>query len=482
MSRASGGGVSSAQLWVDNTTGGSCTRAASGQPYSHAVSCSSFQAAYSAASTGDTIGVACSGSSSCTYNDQALTSNNAGLTGYVTFEPESGVTPQLGCYTTLADDGSIYRHGDATINVADNSCWSGAPTPYSVNMNVGETTPSSCTGTNGTTQFTGCTGGTGTVGTGNEFEYPETVYRPGRIQAFVSWVEFNGLNIMELDANSSSNHVTFTNGSMLAWSISGSNDVNVTFSQIGPFQNGRANAGPHMGATNIIFDHDTFQSINAAGDATSGTFSNYHGESFYVGYGDHLTISNSWFINYAEYAIFISPGQEPTHGTQQWMFDHVEIVNNFFGAANTKFGASAAFGSYNGTNIGSNWSPNLGLENWTIEYNTFDFTGSTLWTNYPGGIHNIVARGNYGLKGWSTSCGAATTWDDDVWTTTGCTGDRAAGALDVVSTSTTNPDLHLVAGASAIGEGDSASFPATDIDGGTRTSPPDAGGDQYGSP
>jgi hypothetical protein len=42
-------------------------------------------------------------------------------------------------------------------------------------------------------------------------------------------------------------------------------------------------------------------------------------------------------------------------------------------------------------------------------------------------------------------------------------------------------NLHLQAGSPAIGRGDASKFPSTDFDGQTRTSPPDAGADEYGA-
>ena len=67
-----------ANLWVDGN-GGSCTRQASASSYSDAQACGSFQAAYSAAQCGDTVGVQpgtyaaqsiSSGSKSCTSSTQ----------------------------------------------------------------------------------------------------------------------------------------------------------------------------------------------------------------------------------------------------------------------------------------------------------------------------------------------------------------------------------------------------------------------------
>ena len=44
------------------------------------------------------------------------------------------------------------------------------------------------------------------------------------------------------------------------------------------------------------------------------------------------------------------------------------------------------------------------------------------------------------------------------------------------------PDLHLASGSTiAAGAGNPSNYPSTDIDGQTRTSPPDAGADQYGA-
>jgi hypothetical protein len=69
-----------------------------------------------------------------------------------------------------------------------------------------------------------------------------------------------------------------------------------------------------------------------------------------------------------------------------------------------------------------------------------------------------------------------------VWTAAKCsTTDITADPAFVQSTGGPNMNLHLKAGSPAIGRGDASKFPSTDFDGQTRTSPPDAGADEYGT-
>jgi chitodextrinase len=77
-----------ANLWVD-TNGGSCSRQATAGAYADASACSSFQAAYTAAQCGDTVGVRAgsygsqsisSGAKSCTSTTQVLITSAPGAT------------------------------------------------------------------------------------------------------------------------------------------------------------------------------------------------------------------------------------------------------------------------------------------------------------------------------------------------------------------------------------------------------------------
>lgn len=73
-----GGGTSTlANLWIVNAGAGTCTRSASAVAYSVGTSCSSFDAAYRAASKGDTVNVVCSGNGSCSYPSQLLALSSA---------------------------------------------------------------------------------------------------------------------------------------------------------------------------------------------------------------------------------------------------------------------------------------------------------------------------------------------------------------------------------------------------------------------
>lgn len=93
-----GGGSSTGNVFIE-TNGGSCTRSASLVSYVDANACGSLDAAYQAASLGDTVLI-----ESGTYASQSINSTSkvsgacdgytvgAALTGCVTFQPDSGAT------------------------------------------------------------------------------------------------------------------------------------------------------------------------------------------------------------------------------------------------------------------------------------------------------------------------------------------------------------------------------------------------------
>lgn len=79
-------GPGTANLWVD-TNGGTCTRQATAATYVDAAACSSFNVAYQAAASGDTVRVKAGG-----YGSQTITVASPNKTSAVTIRPEDDST------------------------------------------------------------------------------------------------------------------------------------------------------------------------------------------------------------------------------------------------------------------------------------------------------------------------------------------------------------------------------------------------------
>ena len=78
------------------------------------------------------------------------------------------------------------------------------------------------------------------------------------------------------------------------------------------------------------------------------------------------------------------------------------------------------------------------------------------------------------------ACYSNVTFDHNVWDGAACSDTDTNAPSDFVDPA--NSDLHLKTGAAAIGHGDPAQYPSTDIDGQTRpiAGAPDAGADEAG--
>jgi hypothetical protein len=152
---------------------------------------------------------------------------------------------------------------------------------------------------------------------------------------------------------------------------------------------------------------------------------------------------------------------------------NVTIENNWFGDCDTPGDNATCYNSVivdRGT-----------MENIVVRYNSFA-------TNVNGGGFRSTGTSPssivyvYGNAGEGPSCDEpGTTYDHNVWSNAKCSSTDVQADPGFVKSSGADFNLHLSsANSPAIGKGDSSRFPSTDFDGQTRTSPPDAGADEYG--
>lgn len=124
-----------ANLWVD-TDGGSCTRSRSPAAYSDAAACASMNAAYQAASLGDTVTITCPGST-CTYSTQTIV-EDAGKSGtsvstHVLFNIAAGKTVTIRGINLGTGDTTGGTDGPDHITINGGGDWHNS-TPYRLVM------------------------------------------------------------------------------------------------------------------------------------------------------------------------------------------------------------------------------------------------------------------------------------------------------------------------------------------------------------
>lgn len=175
-----------------------------------------------------------------------------------------------------------------------------------------------------------------------------------------------------------------------------------------------------------------------------------------------LVLRGNRFVNCEAFdVLFTASGDAPTPA-------HVVVENNFFSCCRTGFYALA---------LGD--TPGALYRDFLIRHNSSDnsFTVGAGTTDARSRIRFIA---NVGPSFNPALCGLpGVTWDHNVW----ASGTRC-GPHDLIAPSgfadPARHDLHLTAGAAAIGHGDPGGAPPRDIDGDPRGSgrPPDAGADQ----
>lgn len=222
--------------------------------------------------------------------------------------------------------------------------------------------------------------------------------------------------------------------------------------------------GPNDAGDYMNWITEPYQSSDPAQDVTLDgvTFHDFtkhnagsHVDCLGIGNSDRLTIRNSRFYTCAHFAII--PGRDPSGGYAR----HLTIENNFIQCCDPSGGGFYSIG------LGD-------VSDATIRFNSISGQG----IGFLGGADirtvidsNVIDHNN------AANCGSAT-WTYNVVGDNACGGSNRVGASSFAGPPT---DLHLRAGAAALGFGNPSSFPATDIDGQARVSPPDAGADQSGS-
>ena len=151
----------------------------------------------------------------------------------------------------------------------------------------------------------------------------------------------------------------------------------------------------------------------------------------------------------------------------------VQIQNNMFGDCRTAGGYSNCVNSL----ILDVRSP--GLANVTVRYNAFAVNQQPMRVSGGTSAQNIQVYGNAGEGPGCDNPNGAVSYGYNVWDDAKCAStDMTSDPKFVSNGSGSGFDLHLQSGSPAIGKGDPTRYPASDADGDTRTTPPDAGADQ----
>lgn len=391
-----------ANLWVA-TSPGTCTRSASQVPYTASTACSSFAAAWGAASAGDTILVRAG-----TYPAQTIAKPDKSGTTVTTFGAENGTGVTVASLYISASyvevDNIALTYDSTSVNPGGINIGDGAQSDTSYTTHV--------TVKNGTAQ---------------------TVFIVGQ------YITLLGGSYGNYDPCQSSSSQEDT---IDVW----------------------CNNACSMESRYITFDGVTIHDNTDHGNTCSGLpGSGRHIDGAQFLGGTNITIRNSSFYNNATSNIMARPYMGAALGN--WT-----VENNFMGAT---------IDGGNGLCLGATTDDTLTGTN-LVRYNTMEQDMVNI------GAGTIAIYGNI-LNNNSGLCVAHGTWSYNVFdgSYSGCgTNSKHASALFVSNPSASfrgpAPDLHLVSNSTAAhAAGDPSNYPATDIDGQVRISPPDAGADQY---
>jgi hypothetical protein len=479
-----GDGGATANLWVD-TTGGTCTRSASPAAYSDAAACATFDAAYDAASGGDSVMVKAG-----SYDPQGITGTKASL---VTILPATGETVTVGGWAHLGTtatyvEGTSYTldlvGGDTTGNFpSTTSCPdTGAGTCYVINLGISFF---ECTGKT-STSLTGCRAGS--AGGLNPYKY----YDGADIQPSPTIVSATNVELRDMRVNDSvltGTGVTLRRVVGHRWYIDGgASNVSLIGGTYGDTTSGLVNsAGRSSTPTTVLIDGVTFQNMDARDAGGTPPSGDAHGECLHYGATNGLTIKNNIFKGCAVYNLsFFNLGGAG-------IANNVTVENNFFDCPTNM--ASPGNGAAPVRCLGGSGAA-VSLNNTTTTAVTYTFRNNSLADGGflvlelggSGSFTGTTLIGNLGERGYDACNFSGVTCSYNVWERTfDCPGSNETNATCATNispnyVSDTTADLHLVNGAAAEAKGSPSSCPTTDIDAEARPQPGattcDAGADE----
>jgi Big-like domain-containing protein len=202
--------------------------------------------------------------------------------------------------------------------------------------------------------------------------------------------------------------------------------------------------------TNITFDGVYFH------DATRRSDPSAHTDCLQFGGARNVTIANSTFVRCETESVFV----RSWFGNASLSSNFV-VENNFFGATNVGY-YTLIFADANG------------MTNALVRYNSFAQAPRTDAANNIRFVANVGPLSDY-------ACVRGVDYEYNVWSDAKCSSTDIQAPSGFVDASKAANDLHLRAGAAAIGKGSPSEAPAADIDGQPRPQPPsraDAGADQ----
>jgi chitodextrinase len=230
--------------------------------------------------------------------------------------------------------------------------------------------------------------------------------------------------------------------SSAGFEISGADSVSVIGGSYGPVF-GTLGAAPYNhvggGSTNTLIDGVYFHDFTRSS-------SDVHMECLHVSSADGLTIRNSRFFNCAVFDIFLTYWSGP-------VTRNITIENNFFDRSRDLNGACCGYYAVQ-SHLDGTYS-NLLIRN----------NSSTMAFLIVGNLSNTRMVGNVGPY-YQNDCQPNITYSHNVWQGAACGSTDVNAASGFVNPGTL--DLHLLPGSAAIGRGDPANYPGTDIDGDAR--------------
>lgn len=273
----------------------------------------------------------------------------------------------------------------------------------------------------------------------------------GRLAVYGSHIEIRGLRAHDWYLRTPADDIVLRDVDVAIFAIVSATNVSILGGDVGPAKNGDPQIGQYKGPTptGILIDgvhfHDFLKSDPSA-----------HTECLQFAAGIDVTIRNSRFERCSDHSILVKPDQGPIR-------DFL-IENNWF--AHTLAGHySLRLGG-----VGGRTCDNVLVRN--------NSALQEMYSNCDARNVRFVANVQPTMRKFACSSSHGAVWDWNVYGS-----GVPCGPNDVVApVGFRDPDrfdLHLVPGAAAIGRGDPASVPGSDLDGDPRPlGRPDAGADE----
>lgn len=432
-----------------------------------------------------------------TYSaSQSLDKAGGTRTGTVTFRPAAGATVNVGVVATLNGTQTwtldSVANDAVTVNMV-NGTTADFPTGTScapvsspcADMYAGKVLLRCPSATRTSTGWTGCNLADAAGATPVTFYTGAEIVSTGAVFVSQDFVKIKDINLVKWTVHNGPHDVTIENSTTKYFEVNETSGLTVKggrygnttscFSSAGEFGNSLPGG---VRGSGVVFDGVTLENVDTSNYGGS-TATGCHQELVKLYPTNGVTFKNCVLTHAGPQLVFIE--ELGGRGTDNLTFENCFIDIPWSDGNGTAQGGWSRTGSLNQCIWVKAFTGVASYSNINFRNDSFA-PGCTL--NFPGTYVNSKVTGS--IFGSATCVGASPptgfAYPYNVWgTAVGC-GTNSVGSVSLPSTEYVdwvNMDMHLKPGATSIGKGNPGDFPATDIDGLTRTTPPDAGAAKF---